>query len=85
MLMFDFIDYSSNHSDTTVSSCFYSKDEATSFNNNIANTDVFKLSLYEIILRQRTFFSTIKLAFQEKFEFYLFYYNAFFKDRILFQ
>ena len=32
---------------------------------------------------QRTFFSIIKLIFWEKREFYLFYYNAFFKDRVL--
>ena len=32
------IDYSSNYSETTRSLCIYSKDEATYFINNIANT-----------------------------------------------
>ena len=38
-----------------------------------------------IIFDQRPFFSTIKLAFRGKPEFYLFYYNAIFKDRVLFK
>ena len=36
------IEYSSNYSETTRSLCFYSKDEATNFNNNIENIDDFK-------------------------------------------
>ena len=36
------VEYSSNYSETIGSLWFYSKDEATDFNNNIANTDDFK-------------------------------------------
>ena len=35
-----------------------------------------------MILDQRTFFSIIKLVFREKREFYLFYYDAIFKDSV---
>ena len=41
MLMYSLIEYSSNYSETTGSLWFYSKDEATNFNANIANTDNF--------------------------------------------
>ena len=41
------------------------------------------LTSYAIILGQRTFFSIIKLVFRGKREFYLFFYNAIFKDCIL--
>ena len=34
---------------------------------------------------QRTSFPMIKPIFQEKREFYLFFYNAIFKDRLLFK
>ena len=40
--MYNLIEYSSNHSERTGSSWLYSKDEATNFDNNIANTDNFK-------------------------------------------
>ena len=40
---------------------------------------------YTIIFDQRTFFSIIKLVFRGKLEFYLFYYNPIFKDRVLFK
>ena len=40
------IEYSSNYFDTTGSLWFYSKDEATNFNANIANTGNFKSFKY---------------------------------------
>ena len=39
--MYNLIEYSSNYSETTGSLPFYSKDEATDFDNNIENTDSF--------------------------------------------
>ena len=42
-----------------------------------------QVTSYTIIFGKRTFFSIIKLAFWEKLEFYLFYCNAIFKDRVL--
>ena len=36
------VEYSLNYSETTGSLWFYSKDEATDYNNNIANTNDFK-------------------------------------------
>ena len=39
--MYNLIDYSSNHSERTGSLWFYSKDQVTSFNADIANTDDF--------------------------------------------
>ena len=39
MPMYNLIEYSSNYSETTRSLWFYSKDEATDFNADIANTD----------------------------------------------
>ena len=41
MPMYNLIEYSSNYSDTTGSLWFLSKDEATSFNDNISSTDNF--------------------------------------------
>ena len=38
-----------------------------------------------IIFGQRTFFPIIKLVFREKREFYLFFDDAIFKDRVLFK
>ena len=38
MLMYNLIEYSSSYSDTTDSLWFHSKDEATNFNTDIANT-----------------------------------------------
>ena len=42
MPMYNLIDYSSNYSKTAGSLWFYSKDKVSDFNNNIANTDIFK-------------------------------------------
>ena len=42
MPMYNLIEYSLNYSETTGSLWFYSKDEATDYNNNIANTNDFK-------------------------------------------
>ena len=40
MPMYNLIEYSSNYSETTGSLWFYSKDEATNFNNYIANNRI---------------------------------------------
>ena len=40
--MYNLIEYSSNYSETTRSLWFYSKDEVTNFNADIANDDNFK-------------------------------------------
>ena len=48
------IEYSSNYSETTGSLLFYSKDEATDFNNNIASTDNFKSFKYKAKLLWNT-------------------------------
>ena len=37
--MHNLLECSSNYSDTTSSLCFYTKDEATNFNNAIADND----------------------------------------------
>ena len=47
MPMYNLIEYSSNYSETTGSLWFYSKDEATNFNNNIENTDDFESFKYK--------------------------------------
>ena len=47
MPMYNLIEYSSNYSEATGSLWFYSKDEASNFNNNIANTDNFKSFKYK--------------------------------------
>ena len=39
MSIYKHIEYSSNYCEITVSLWFYSKDEATNFNNNFQNTD----------------------------------------------
>ena len=58
MSMYNLIGYSSNFSDKRDSLCFYSKDEATDFNANIANKFFFffqKCSIeYKTILLQNT-------------------------------
>ena len=41
MPMYNLLEYNSNYSYMTSSLWFYSKDEATSFNNNIGNKDDF--------------------------------------------
>ena len=50
--MYNLTEYSSNYSKSTGSLWFYSKDEATDFNANIANTDDFKYKakLYNFII-----------------------------------
>ena len=48
------IEYSSNKSETTGSLWFYSKDEATKFNDNIENTDSFKSFEYNDKLLSNT-------------------------------
>ena len=42
-----------------------------------------QLTSYTILFGQKTFFSIIKVVFLGKREFYLFFYNAIFKDRLL--
>ena len=42
MPLYNLIEYNSNYSETTGSLCFYSKDEATNFNADIANDNKFK-------------------------------------------
>ena len=54
MPMYNLVEYSSNYSETTGSLWFYSKDEATSFNNNIVNTDDFKSFKYKAKLLENT-------------------------------
>ena len=48
------IEYSSNYSETTGILWFYSKDEATNFNANIANIDNFKSFKYKAKLLRNT-------------------------------
>ena len=45
--MYNLIEFSSNYSETTGSLLFYSKDEATNFNADIANDDNFKCFKYK--------------------------------------
>ena len=45
--MYNLLEYSLNYSDTTGSLWFYSKDEATNFNSNITNNDIFKSFMYK--------------------------------------
>ena len=45
--MYNLLEHSPNYSDTTGSLWFYSKDEATNFDNDIANTDNFKSFKYK--------------------------------------
>ena len=42
-------------------------------------------NFYAIISGHRTFFSIIEFVFRGKRGFYLFYYNAIFRDRVLFK
>ena len=50
--MYDLIEYTSNYSKTTGSLWFYSKDEATNFNADIANNNNFKSFKYLLNLEQ---------------------------------
>ena len=45
--MYNLIEHSSNCSGTTGKLCFYSKDEATNFSNNMVNTNNFKFFKYK--------------------------------------
>ena len=47
MLMFNLLEHSPNYSDTTGCLWFYSNNEATDFNNAIANTTDFKSFEYQ--------------------------------------
>ena len=47
MPMYNLIEYSSNYSETTGSLWFYSKDEGTNFNANMANANNFKTFKYK--------------------------------------
>ena len=54
MPMYNLLEYSSNYSETRGSLWFYSKDEATNFNNDIANTNSFKSFRYRADLLGNT-------------------------------
>ena len=54
MLMYNLIEYNSNNSKTTESLRFYSKDEATKINTDIANTYDFKSVKYKVKLLENT-------------------------------
>ena len=47
MPIHNLVEYCSNYSDTTDSLCFFSKDEATNFNDNISNNNAFKSFEYK--------------------------------------
>ena len=52
--MYDLTEYSSNYSETTGSLWFYSKDEATDFDTDIANDNNFKFFMYKAKLLGNT-------------------------------
>ena len=52
--MYNLIEYSSNYSEIIGGLLFYSKDEATSFSNNIESTDNFKSFKYKAKLLENT-------------------------------
>ena len=54
MPMYNLIEYSSSYSETTGSLWFYSKDEETNFNADIANTNNFKYFMYKAKLLENT-------------------------------
>ena len=54
MPMDNLLEYSPNYSDTEGSLWFYYKDEATDFNNDIANTNDFKYFKYKTKLLGKT-------------------------------
>ena len=56
VLIHNLVEYSSNYSDETGSLWFCSKDEATNFNADIANTNNFKSFIYEAKLLENTEF-----------------------------
>ena len=54
MPMYSLTEYSSNYSESTESLWFYSKDEATDFNGDIANSNDFKSFKYKAKLLGKT-------------------------------
>ena len=54
MPMYNLVEYSSNYFETTGSLWFYSKDEATNFNADIANTNNFESFMYKAKLLENT-------------------------------
>ena len=52
--MYNLLEYSSKHSDIIGSLWFYSKDEASNFDDDIANTDKFKSFKYKAKLWKNT-------------------------------
>ena len=54
MLVYDLIEYISNYSERTGILWFYLKDEATNFNDDIANTNSFKSFKYKTVLLENT-------------------------------
>ena len=54
MATFTLIEYNSNYSETTGSLWFYSKDEANTFSNIMANTNNFKSFKYRAKLLENT-------------------------------
>ena len=54
MSIYNFLEYKSNYSDTTRSLLFHSKDEATNFNNDIADTTDFKTLKYKTKIMEET-------------------------------
>ena len=54
VVMYNLLEYSSNYSGKTGSLWFYSNDEATNFNVDTANTDVFKSFKHKAKLIQGT-------------------------------
>ena len=54
MSIYNLIEYSSNYSETTGGSWFYSKDEARNFNADIADDDNFKSFKYKAKLLENT-------------------------------
>ena len=54
MPMYNLIEHSSNYSETAESLWFYFKDELSTFNNNVANTDNFKSFKYKAKLLENT-------------------------------
>ena len=52
--MYNLIEHRSNYSETTGSLWFYSKDKATNFNADIANTNDFKYFKYKVELLENT-------------------------------
>ena len=54
MPMYNLIEYTSNHSDTTDKLWFQSEEESPNFNGNVTNTDAFKSVKYKAKLIKNT-------------------------------